>query len=660
VPGRLLEPWPGSRRPPPAPPYATGAFVGAWVLDSRWGLDQGFERYDDHFDLSKYQVVSLGTVQKKADAVIDGALDWLETVRDRRFFAWVHLYDPHTPYEPPEPFASRYPGQPYLAEVAYTDHAVGRLLDWLRAERLMERTLVVLTADHGESLGDHGESTHAYFVYDATMAVPLIVRTPWGDRGRSRTQASSVDLMPTVLELLGLPPAGEIDGRSLLRAVLTPDAELQHLAYSESYFPRYHFGWQHLRALRDGRHKFIEAPRPELYDVQADPGETRNIYKANSARAEELRLGLERLGGTGFQPAPPREQMDPDTLQRLAALGYVGNMVDQDPAAVLPDPKDKLPLFARMSAAKAAAQDGRLEEAIASMSAVLADDPRIVDAHVTLGNWLRRAGRLDAAAASFKAALGLQPENELALSNLANLYRSLGRHQAALEGYRAVLRLEPRNPQTWYHLATLLLDLGRVDEAEETFQQALGHNPAMGAGHNSLGAIAFARGRLDQAEQLIRKALELEPELRTVRFNLARVLELKGDSEAAEELYRQELATYPDHGKARFNLAQILKEKGDRGAYLRELRAAVERAPEFGAAYFFLAREELEAGNLPDAADLAQRGLAVDSASEVAPLGYYVLADVYSRRGQPGRAEAEVQKARLLEAALRRNPLPRI
>ena len=184
--------------------FATGAFVAAWVLESKWGLAQGFDEYSDTFDLSKYKVVSLGTVQKPGDEVMDGALAWLETVKQRRFFAWVHLYDPHTPYDPPEPFDSRYPNQPYLGEIAYTDQVVGRLTSWLREQGLIERTLVVLTADHGESLGEHGESTHAYFIYDATTRVPLVVRTPWGVRGRRAVQTSGVDVMPTVLDLLGL------------------------------------------------------------------------------------------------------------------------------------------------------------------------------------------------------------------------------------------------------------------------------------------------------------------------------------------------------------------------------------------------------------------------------------------------------------------------
>lgn len=640
--------------------YATGAFVGAWVLDSKWGLAQGFDHYSDRFDLSKFKIVSLGTVQKKGDEVMDDALRWLDTVRTRKFFAWVHLYDPHTPYEPPEPFRSRYRGQPYQGEVAYTDQVVGRLLDWLRAQDLERRTIVVLTADHGEGLGDHGESGHAYFVYDSTVSVPLIVATPWNDRGRRRPQVSSVDIAPTVLDLVGLPPLENVDGRSLAREMLDPSADPGGSAYAETYFPRYHFGWQHLRALRTARWKFIEAPEPELYDVQQDPRETTNVYKANSRAAENLRQELVALAREKAGAVPERERLDPETLQRLAALGYVGHVADVDPEAVLPDPKTKIAVFERLNAAKDAAQEGRLDEAIAGMRRVIAEEPRMVDALLTLGNWLGRARRPQEAILSFQQALAIKPDNEIAMVNLANVYRNQGKPESAVEGYRSALLLDPKSPQTWYQLATLYLDLGRVAEAEQTFRQALQENPDMGAAYNGLGVIAFSRADIAGAERLIRRGLELEPEVRTGRFNLARILETRGRKSEAEALYRQELATYPDHGKARFNLAQLLRERGDAAGALAELRALPEKAPEFGPGYFFLAREELTAGRLDAAQDLARRGLAADSASEVAPLGYYVLADVYTRRGQPDKARAEVANAQRLEAALRRHPLPKI
>jgi len=212
----------------------------------------------------------------------------------------------------------------------------------------------------------------------------------------------------------------------------------------------------------------------------------------------------------------------------------------------------------------------------------------------------------------------------------------------------------PRSPQIWYQLATLYVDLGRLDEAERSFRAALEHNPEMGAAYNSLAALAFRRGDVGGAERLVRRGLELEEDLRASRYNLARVLEARGETAAAERLYREELARFADNGRARFNLAQLLRERGDRAGYLEELRACTEKAAEFGPAFFFLAREELSAGRLEAAAELARRGLEVDRSSEVAPLGHYVLADVYGRQGRSADASAEVKKAREIEARLHR------
>ncbi|HSD65053.1 MAG TPA: sulfatase-like hydrolase/transferase, partial [Vicinamibacteria bacterium] len=636
--------------------WTTGAFIGAWVLDSRWGLGQGFDHYADRFDLSKYKVVNLGTVQKKGDEVMDLALAWLEGVKAKKFFAWVHLYDPHTPYEPPEPFLSRYPGQRYVGEVAYTDQVVGRLVAWLEGAGVWDRTLLVLLADHGESLGEHGENAHTFFVYDATQHVPLIVRTPWGERGRSPAQVSTVDVMPTVLDLVGLPPQPDIDGRSLARLVLDPSADAPGFAYSETYFPRFHYGWQHLRALRDGRWKYIEAPTPELYDVRKDPGELKNVYVDFSGRAEDLRLRLVKMAGRGVQAAPDDASLDPETLQRLAALGYVGGGPRVDPEAELADPKDKIHLFERIGAARALAKGEKLEEAVTAIRAVIAEDPGIIDAHTAVAGWLRELERPHEAIAEYRRALEIDPRNEGALASLAEVYRALGKPDAAIEGYRTVLKLEPRQPHMWYQLATLYLDLGRDADARRTFEEALKHNPEMGAAYNSLAALAFERGDMVEAERLVRRGLELEEDLRSSRFNLGRILEARGETAEAEKLYREELARFADNGRARFNLAQLARQRGDRAAFLAELRESTEKAPEFGPAFFFLAREELDAGRLDAAAELARKGLEVDKGSRVAPLGHYVLADVYNRQGRAAEASDEVAKARKIEAGRRKAP----
>ncbi|MBK5254743.1 MAG: sulfatase-like hydrolase/transferase, partial [Vicinamibacteria bacterium] len=639
--------------------YATGAFVGAWVLESRWGLAQGFDKYSDQFDLSKYKVISLGTVQKKGEEVVNDAVSWLDTVKDRRFFGWVHLYDAHTPYEPPEPFASQFPNQPYLGEIAYADAQMGRLLDWLKTNGLDKNTVVIVTADHGESLGDHGEATHAYFVYDSTMHVPLVIKTPWNDTGRNASMVSSADIFPTVLDLLGLPSAKEpLDGTSLALGIVDPAANVGGTAYSETYFPRYHFGWQHLRSLRTSDYTYVDAPEPELYDRWADPGETSNIYKAFSARAEDLRLQIEALAKADQGKVPERQSLDPDTLQRLAALGYVGNVIDVNPDAVLPDPKLKLPLFQKMNRAKDLAQDEDHAGAVALLQSVVAEDPNIMDAHLTLGNWLVRLKRGEEAIESFRHALALKPDDDIALGNLARLYLSRGRKsdaEDALRVFETALSRNPKNPQAWFQLAVLSMDMGDADRAKHSFVRAAEENPKMGAAWIGQGALAFAASRLAEAEQMIGKGLELEPEVRGGRYNLARVLEARGRFDEAESLYRAELSTFTDHGKARFNLAQLERQRGNLVGFMNELRVSTEKAPDFGPSFFFLARAELNAGRLEVARDLAERGLKVDNTSEVAPLGHYVLADILSRQNKPKEAAAEAAKGKELESRARRS-----
>jgi tetratricopeptide (TPR) repeat protein len=525
----------------------------------------------------------------------------------------------------------------------------------LQETGLLDRTVVVVTADHGEGLGDHGEPNHGLFLYDATVAVPLIVHTPWGLRGRSRTQTSGADVFPTLLDLAGLPPEPGIDGGSLARALLDPGADLGRAAYSETYYPRFHYGWQQLRALRRGGRKLIEAPRMELYDLAADPGETRNVYRAYDKAAEDLRVALATRAGDAAE-APARQGLDAATRERLAALGYVGGTAAVDPRAVLPDPKDKVEVYARLEEARQAAEAGRLEEAIRGGRAVLALEPEMMDAHLSLGGWLARAGRPQEAIPVLERALALKPDDEVALLRLVRACRAAGQDgkaRAALQAFRAALDVNPKNPQGWYQLATLSLEFGQVAQAEAALARALEANPKMAAALNAQGALALASGELAAAEARVRAALALEPDLPTARYNLGRVLEAGGRPVEAEAAYRAELRDAPDHGRAHFNLARLLERRGDHAAAVAQLRAGVAQAPSSGPCHFMLAREELRAGRLAEAGDLAQRGLAVDGGSDLAPLGYYVLADVYTRQGRRVEAGQALARGRALEAALR-------
>ncbi|GAI28289.1 unnamed protein product, partial [marine sediment metagenome] len=278
----------------------TGAFVAAFVLDSRWGLDQGFDYYFDNFDLSKYKTISLDSVQRRGDEVLTEAYKWLEKNQQQKFFAWIHLYDPHTPYDPPEPYKTQYKDRRYGlydGEIAYVDQLMGEFRDFMEEKDLLDKTVIVFTSDHGESLGEHKESAHGFFIYDAAVRVPLIIRFPENKLGSKviESQVKSIDIMPTVLNLLGEPIPESIQGESFLPLILGKEEKERPSAYSETYWPRYHYGWSELKSLRKGRFKFIDAPRPELYDVLEDPGEVDNIVNREATLGHEMKRELEAL-----------------------------------------------------------------------------------------------------------------------------------------------------------------------------------------------------------------------------------------------------------------------------------------------------------------------------------------------------------------------------
>ena len=327
--------------------FSTGAFVGSVVLDADRGLAQGFDTYGGVVDARVSQRAPGPPRRRPGDEVVTDAIRWIEGIGDSRFFLWAHLYDPHRPYDPPEPFRSRYT-DPYLAEIAFADAQIGRLLEALERRKLLDRTIVVVAADHGESLGDHGERDHGIFVYESVLRVPLIIRGPGISPRRVADVVRLVDVMPTVLDLLGV-PRPPLDGMSLVAALHGDPQHVELDAYSESQYPL-RFGWSPLRALRAGRYKMIDAPRPELYDLDRDPFEERNLY---AERRDVARAFAQRLATFEHDIAlkPRTDGADPlpsgELQQRLAALGYIGSGAARRPSDAhdLPDPKDCIDVF---------------------------------------------------------------------------------------------------------------------------------------------------------------------------------------------------------------------------------------------------------------------------------------------------------------------------
>jgi choline-sulfatase len=639
--------------------FRTGGFVGAYVLDRRWGIAQGFDTYFDDFDVTKARGSALASVERPANEVADHALAWLNTVATSRFFAWVHFYDAHSPYDPPEPFRTRFANHLYAGEVAFVDSQVGRLMAFLEQRQLLDKTIVVAVGDHGESLGEHGESTHGFFVYQSVLHVPFAIRAPVQNmRGeRIANTVRSVDLTPTLLDLLNVPMSGAVDGRSLVPLMTGASRDLALDAYSEAMYPRYHFGWSDLRALTSGRYRYISAPRPELYDLQQDPAEEHNLYDARRTLADRMAESLRGVGPQTADRTPKATDVDPDVRARLAALGYVGTFVStaSTPATGLADPKDKIELFNLITDAREKLQDGHEAEAgIEMLRRVAAKDPQVIDAWLLLGNEFAQQGKYELALSNYRRALELKPDYDLALRNMANVYRDMGRPSDAVAGYERLLSLDRNNVQARQELAQLLLDADRLPDAERELEKVLKQDPGLAAAHNTLGALRLKQGNLDEGEREIRAALAQRQDVPLAHFNLALAAEQRGELNRAVDEYRQEIDRHPGSYRAQFNLGKIYERLGDRDAQRKSYEDSIASNPRFAEGHFFLAKLHLDRSDYPRAISLARRGLELSPDGEWAALGHFVLSDALAAIGKRDQASHEAAEGRRLAARTKR------
>jgi arylsulfatase A-like enzyme/Tfp pilus assembly protein PilF len=634
--------------------YRTGGFVGAFVLDRRWGIAQGFERFYDDFDLDKFSSApGMDAIQRPGSEVVDKALEWLGQDRERPFFAWVHLYDPHAPYEPPEPFRSRFPRTAigaYDGEIATSDWLVGRLLDALRDDGRLDDTLVVVSGDHGEMLGEHGEQTHGFFVYDAAVHIPLIMAGPGLPAREVKDQVRILDVMPTVLALLGVPAPRTVQGVSLLP--LARGLSLRLVAHTESWYPRYHYGWSELNSLQDGRYKYIRAPRPELYDLASDPHETRDLSPAETTRLATLDRALSGLLArtTSAAAAKGPSAVDSDTAERLAALGYVGSTVSAKTLEERPrgDPKDKIQLYNLMKMAGTSSAEGRIDEAIARVKEALAADPEIVEAYMLLGNFYKKAKRPREAIEAYRQALAKDSEHQGALFSLALAYKDEGRLDEALVGFERARALDPRNGRVLFQLADLFMRRQEPDKAAAVIQDALARKVDEARFLLKLGESHIEAKRYDEAERALLQALEKKPDLETARYNLGLAYEERGQIDKAIAAYEGELQQNPKAFRAAFNLAKLLQKNGRLQEAVARYKTVAELQPEFGTGQLYLAKALLDAGDLSGAEEWAKKGLSSRPDPKLAPLGHYVLADVYNRVGKPAQADREIAAARRL------------
>lgn len=543
--------------------FRSAAIVGSAALDHYYGLNRGFEIYDDRMPAAA-EPSPVAIPERRAGEAIDKAQAWLAARPAGRFFLWVHLFDPHAPYDPPEPYRSRYAGRLYDGEIAYTDAQLGRLLDGIRREGLEEQTLIAALGDHGESLGEHGETTHGIFLYDAAVRIPFILAGPGVPPGKVvNAQVRSIDLVPTILAALKLPLPGQLQGNSLWPLLEGSGglAAESRFAYMETIYPRTHMGWSELRALRTVDWKYIQAPEEELYELRKDAAERQNNIKASPAMAERYKTLLGGIVGKESAEVVRDAAVSAETRQELASLGYVsagaGQPLKLDLSA--PDPKSHVKLLPVFESAITLMSEHEYERASRELERVVRADPENPLFRLRLGICYELMGNKKAALATYdQAAVRRFAQTDEMLYRQGNLLMDSEEFEKAAPAFERALQLNPAHTGSLNNLGICYFHLGRLAESERAFEAMLARDPKAASAYNGLGLVRIEQGKRVEAAVDFQKALDSDPRFWEAWLNLG--------------VYYQEEGRRED--------ALRCLEKFNRGAPASQFKDALEKARE--------------------------------------------------------------------------------
>jgi arylsulfatase A-like enzyme/cytochrome c-type biogenesis protein CcmH/NrfG len=554
--------------------YRTAAFVSAVVLDRITGLDRGFEHYDDSVRIGSRQAFNY---KERAASQTNGAVfEYLETLTEP-FFLWVHYFDPHLPFDPPEPFRGRFPNRPYDGEIAFMDQQFGSLLQQIRNKT--DSVLVVVAGDHGEGLGQHGEEAHGVFVYQATQHIPLIVAGPGVPRGEVvQTRVGLVDVAPTVLELLGLPGLPDIDGRSV--APLLRGRELTSAEYElESLFPLFAYGWAPVRALVAGEYKYVDAPRSELYRLSQDPEESVDLIESQPRIAFEMADDLLALTEDDVVGMPEDDPALAEQKRRLESLGYLGGSGTVAGEEVI-DPKDGIAWIADLQAGRRAYQTGRPEEGIEPLERLLSHNPNNVPGLLALGICYMGVGQPARAVALNRRALEIRPDDAQAHFNLANALTFLAETRPAMFAearvhYDRALELNPRYADAYLTYASLIEQTGANDQALALLQRARSAGVRDPEIETRIAVLELKRENVEAAKEAFRRGLELYPEDPRPLEAMGRITFRQGRYAEAAGYYERLLAVTPSARVARTLGSIRLEQLDDRAGALEAFEMAL-------------------------------------------------------------------------------------
>jgi choline-sulfatase len=544
--------------------YTTSAFVSSFSVDSRFGIGRGFDVYDDAFQ-SQLPLKSTNA-ERRAEETFGRFSRWLENMQGNKFFAWVHYFDPHLPYDPPSPYREEFDGRPYDGEIAYMDHYVGAILERLEEKGILEKTIIVVAGDHGEGLGDKVETGHGIFLYEETLRVPLIFhnRKIFPRSQVIENQVRLVDVAPTILEIIGLrDEAVGMQGQSLatsLRGKIRNDLD----GLVETFYPRENFGWSELVGLISGDWKFIQAPRPELYDLKNDPGERKNMYNFSAAKARELAKKLERellrLSSDRKASDEPASARTAD-LEKLRSLGYL-NLASAKPGSGFPDPKEKIDLLRLIQQAQAYEFEEQYPEAERVYRKCLEDIPDSPASYVNLAIAQARQNKFDQAIETLGQGIARIPDSEILLVRLGHTFLVTGKSREALETMDKVLVLNPRNVDALTVCSGILDATGRKDGARSYYERALAIEPENRQLRMSYAGNLASSGKLREAIKIYETLIADFPEEQAFYQYTGIAYSYLGEFDQAISLLQQAVAIRPTP-VGYFNLAVAYEKSGN-------------------------------------------------------------------------------------------------
>ena len=526
--------------------YETSAFVASFTLDSRFGLDRGFDVYDDNFD--KEEILKNFRSERIAGEVYDSFIPWLSENYKQKFFAWLHFFDPHLPYDPPPPFKEKFSDRKYDGEIAYMDSVIGMVLDELKEKGILDKTLIIVVGDHGEALGEHQEIDHGLFLYEATMRVPLIFvhekKLPRGAAVSAKVRL--IDVMPTILELVNLSVPRTVQGVSLLPWITGRKKE-DLPVYLETFYPRENFGWSELIGLIDGPWKFIQAPRPELYDLRNDPYEENNLFQKAPSVSRRMIKKLQEIIERNARPAPastrrPTSQ-DEEKLRSLGYLGAGGPAVQS--GQPLPDPKDKINDYLLYYRGRLMEGEGRFDLALDSYRELLRKNPDVPSHYVSVGFLLMKMDRTNDAIELLEEARGKFPGSVLVLSRLMGFYLRAGRLEDALSVGQALLNHQPNDFDALFLSGSAHAMLGKWDDALDHYFRALKIEPENKTLRHRYSYALAAVGRHEEALGSYDELKKEYPEDYLLYLDIGHIYAMTGRTEKAREVYKSASQRHP-------------------------------------------------------------------------------------------------------------------